>query len=144
MKTAITFKTLVVLGLMLVLSVGLVEAQRRGGGKRMPKYDPATVVTVQGTVTEIVQQRSPAGWPGTHLTLKTEDTTLDVHLGPADFVASQDFPLAKGDQIEVTGSRIKDNGTDSLIAREVKKGDNVLTLRDEQGVPKWSRARRRW
>lgn len=108
-----------------------------------PKYNPSTEVTVKGTVGEVKEVTSPMGWAGEHLTLKTENETLDVHLGPASFLAEKKFSLAKGDQIEVTGSKIKYEGTDALLAREVKKGDQTLTLRNAQGIPQWSRSPRR-
>jgi hypothetical protein len=52
------------------------------------------------------------------------------------------FTFAKGDQIEVTGSKVKIGAVDALLAREVKKGDKTLTLRNAQGVSAWSRGRR--
>ena len=69
--------------------------------------------------------------------------TLEVRLGPTTFLEKEKFTFAKGDQIEVTGSKVKIEGADALIAREVKKGGKTLTLRDAQGVPAWSGGRRR-
>jgi hypothetical protein len=113
----------------------------RGG---MARYDTATEATYKGTVEEVTQYSCPGmGGGGTHLTVKSEDRTLDVHLGPANFVASQKISFAKGDQIAVTGSKVKLGDDEVIIAREVKKGDTTLTLRDAQGVPKWSRGRGR-
>ena len=54
----------------------------------------------------------------------------------------QDGRLAKGDQIEVIGSKIKYQDADALIAREVKKAGKVLTLRHARGFPVWSRRNR--
>ena len=43
-----------------------------------------------------------------------------------------------GDEIEVTGSKVKqDTGTDLILAREVVKGDDILTLRFKDGKPAW-------
>ena len=52
------------------------------------------------------------------------------------------FTFAKGDQIEVVGSRVKFGDADVLLAREVQKDGKTLVLRDANGIPKWSRARR--
>jgi DNA/RNA endonuclease YhcR with UshA esterase domain len=114
-----------------------------GQRRQVPKYNPSTEVTVKGTVGEVKEVTGRRGWAGTHLTLKTENETLDVHLGPASFLAEKKFKLAKGDQIEVTGSKIKYEGADALLAREVKKGNQTLTLRNAQGIPQWSRSSRR-
>ncbi len=80
---------------------------------------------------------------GTHLDLKTGSGTFDVHLGPSGFLAAKNFKFAKGDQVEVTGSKVTFEGHDAIIAREVKMGGKVLTLRDAQGIPEWSGGRRR-
>jgi len=64
-----------------------------------------------------------------------------VHLGPTGFLAKSGFTLAKGDHIEVLGSRVKVGATDALLAREVLKDGKTLVLRDANGIPKWSRGR---
>ncbi len=126
------------LGLLVPLSFA---QQGMGGGKRMPRYTPSTEVTVKGTVDKVSHPTGPRGWPGTHIALKTATETLDVHLGPADFLAEKKFEIAAGDQVEVIGSKVKYNGADAIVAREIKKGDSTLVLRDAQGTPLWSRGR---
>jgi hypothetical protein len=116
---------------------------QRGMGRGTPKYDKATEVKVKGTVEEVKEYPSPMGWNGTHAMLKAEGQTLDVHLGPSDFLKEKGFVLEAGDGIEVTGSRVKYESNDTLLAREVKKADMTLTLRNAQGIPVWSRSRRR-
>lgn len=115
-------------------------AQRGPGpGQRARIYNPANEVTVKGTVEEIKTVTGRRGWNGTHLTLKTEDKTFEVHIGPSSFLKEKEFNFAKGDQIEVTGATAKVRGSEALIAREVTKGGKTLVLRDAQGIPKWSR-----
>jgi hypothetical protein len=46
------------------------------------------------------------------------------------------------DTVEVKGSRVTVQGQPALIAAEVKKGDEVLKLRDEAGIPMWAGWRR--
>jgi hypothetical protein len=58
---------------------------------------------------------------------------MEVPLGPAWFVASKQMDFAKGDTITVTGSKLTTNDQEIVVAREVKKGDKVLTLRDPNG-----------
>lgn len=119
-------------------------AQSAGGnGQGTRRYNPFTEITVTGTVEEVQQRTRGSGWGGTHLTLKTEQGTLDVHLGPSSFLAEKQFTFAKGDQLEVTGSKMLYAGGEALVARIVKKGDKTLTLRDASGVPLWSRGPRR-
>jgi hypothetical protein len=107
-----------------------------------PRYDVATETAMKGLVDEAKETRGQGGWIGVHLILKSDAVTIDVHIGPSDFVAKQGFTFAKGDQIEVTGSRVKIDGADVLIAREVTKDGKVLKLRDAKGFPVWSRGNR--
>lgn len=100
--------------------------------------------TVSGEVTKVERQAPMKGMgPGVHLTLKTEKESLPVHLGPAWFLDRQDLEVAKGDRIEVKGSRVTFDGKPALVAMELVKGEEVLTLRDEEGFPAWSGWRRR-
>ncbi|HZQ67325.1 MAG TPA: hypothetical protein VFA68_02305 [Terriglobales bacterium] len=69
---------------------------------------------------------------------KSDGRILEVHVGPSDYIQKQQFSFAKGDQIEVTGSKVQMQGTAVLLAREIKEGGKTLVLRDASGVPKWA------
>jgi hypothetical protein len=47
------------------------------------------------------------------------------------------------DLVEVTGSRLTFQGKPALIAAEVRKGEEMLKLRDDSGYPVWAGWRRR-
>jgi hypothetical protein len=139
------------IALVLVLCVPFVAAQmpmagqmqRRGPmmGAGMPNYDTATEVTLKGTVEAVKQiqgMQGRQGMGGTHLTIKTEKESIDVHVGPSWFLQQHKMTFSKGDQLEVTGSRVKFENADALLAREIKKGEQTLTLRNAQGVPAWA------
>jgi hypothetical protein len=70
--------------------------------------------------------------------LKTEKEALAVHLGPTAYLAEQKIVIAKGDALEILGSRVTVDNDTFLIARRIKKGDNTWTLRDATGRPAWS------
>lgn len=132
------------LALLSLLALPFVYAQQGPGrGQRTRMYNPATETTVKGTVEEVKTVTGRHGWNGIHLVLKTEGKSLDVHLGPEAFLKKKGFTFAKGDQVEVTGSKAEFGGSEVMIAREVKKGSETLVLRNEQGIPKWSRGWRR-
>jgi len=132
------------LALLSLLVLPFALAQRGPGpGQGARMYNPASETTVKGTVDEVKTVTGRRGWNGTHLTLKTGDKTIDVHLGPASFLKEKGFSFAKGDAVEVTGSKTEAGGSEAIIAREVKKGGETLVLRDAQGVPQWPRGRRR-
>jgi hypothetical protein len=42
-----------------------------------------------------------------------------------------------GDKIEVTGSKVKFEGVDTIFAREVKRGNDSFVFRDKDGNPVW-------
>jgi hypothetical protein len=108
---------------------------RQGGGM----YDPATEATITGTIETVQPMAPPAGGPGgLHLMLRAEAGVIEVDLGPTTYITSKGFEFAKGDQVTVIGSKIKRDGQDAVIARQVTKGDKVLDLRNAQGIPMWS------
>jgi hypothetical protein len=74
--------------------------------------------------------------------VRTADHTYDVHVGPSSYLSKIGLKLSTGDQIEVIGSKVKFNGADAILAREIKKGGNDFTVRDSQAFPKWSGGRR--
>ncbi len=128
-------KLVTILAAMIGLVTSSVVAQRN--------YDPKTVETVAGKVVSVEKTNPPAqrGY-GVHLMLQTEKETIEVHLGPARYMEKQSMKIAANDTITVTGSRIMMDGKPAIIAAQIKKGDEVLKLRDENGVPAWSGGRR--
>ncbi|OPX99018.1 MAG: hypothetical protein A4E58_00529 [Syntrophorhabdus sp. PtaB.Bin006] len=107
-------------------------------------YDPKTVETIAGEVTGVQRITPMKGMSyGVHLIVKTDKETLPVHLGPAWYIENQDIRIQVKDRIEVRGSRIAFQGKPAIIAAEVKKGDEILQLRNENGFPAWSGWRQR-
>jgi hypothetical protein len=142
---------LIVLPAIALLSVPPASAQRRGAtGQRMPMmYDAKTETTLKGTVEELKTVsgmrggRGRMGVQGTHLMLKTDTETIEVHLGPSAFLTEKKIEIAKGDAVEVLGSRVKMGESDAVIAREIRKGEASWTLRDANGRPLWMMTGRR-
>ena len=111
------------------------------GGRGMqspPMYNVATEVTLTGTINEIQTMTGPAGQGGVHLMLKTSTETIRVNLGPSWFLTQEKYAFAKGEAVTVTGSRVKMDASEVVIAREIKKGTQTMTFRDAKGFPKWS------
>jgi hypothetical protein len=107
-------------------------------------YDPKTVETINGEVISVDKITPGKGMSyGVHLMVRTEKETLSVHLGPGWFIENQDVKIEPKDKIEIRGSRITFEGKPALIAAELKKGNEVLKLRDDNGIPVWSGWRRR-
>lgn len=123
----------------------LAQARRgAGAGPSARMYNTNTVETVRGVVVS-VEKPTPPQDPGygIHLMLKTDKESIPVHLGPASYVEKQTPRIEAKDSVEVTGSRITLDGKPAIVAAKVKKGNEVLTLRDETGRPAWAGAGRR-
>jgi len=118
----------------LAIAASAQQGMRRGGGN----YNPSTEATLTGTVTAVTNVPSSGRGGGLHFTLTVPSGPIEVHVGPASFVASKNFTIAKGDGLTVVGSKVTMAAQDVVIAREIKKGDQVLTLRDANGFPAWS------
>src|SRR5207249_1182515 len=103
-----------------------------------PKYDLKTEAKFKGTVADL--QLPPKGSEKeiAHLVLKNGADAVDVYLCPQAFLADMGFSLSKGDEIALTGSKVKQGEADLILAREVVKGNDTLVLRDEKGSPVWS------
>ncbi len=72
-----------------------------------------------------------------HLVVKSDEETLSVRLGPEWYMKNQGFTILLDDKVEIKGHRISDRGEAAIIATEVEKGDEILKLRDENGLPFW-------
>jgi hypothetical protein len=132
-----------ILSLLLATAGWAQPGMGQGGGPRVhygTMWDAKTVATVNGEVVSVdkyVPGRGGTAY-GLRLTLKTDKETLPVILGPAWYIEQQHFAVAPKDQVEIKGSQLSIQGQPTFIAQEVKKGDRVLKLRDDQGGPLWT------
>lgn len=102
-------------------------------------YNPSTVQTMIVTVQELQNFVPEKGMSvGIHLVTNYNDKLLKVHLGPVWFIDNQDIEIEKGDELEVVGSLITFKGEEVLVAKTVKKGEDILTLRNDFGRPIWA------
>jgi hypothetical protein len=126
--------------LVLVAASAWAQPGGRGGGMHYgTMWDANSVTTVSGEVTAVEQYTPGRGGSsyGLRLTIKTDNETLPIILGPGWYVEQQRFSIAPKDKVEIKGSLISIQGQSTLIAAEVKKGDQMLKLRDDKGIPLW-------
>ncbi|MEQ8465374.1 hypothetical protein [Coleofasciculus chthonoplastes] len=110
----------------------------RGLGNRM--YNPDSVETITGEVVSVDRFTSNRGRSqGMRMQMRTGNETVSVHLGPAWYWQNQGMTIEPNDRIQVQGSRVNMAGNPAMIAAQVQKGNQVLRLRNENGVPVWSR-----
>jgi DNA/RNA endonuclease YhcR with UshA esterase domain len=125
--------------LALVVSVTPAFGAEKGAQATVPKYNPATEVTLKGTIDDVHDRQCPvSGGMGAHIVVKTGDgKTIEVHLATTKFMKNYDLIFAKGDQVEVTGSKVVFEGVETIFAREVKRGNDTFAFRDKDGNPVW-------
>jgi hypothetical protein len=101
-------------------------------------YDLKTVETIQGKVLSVEKATRAQGRSyRVHLTLQTDNETIPVHLGPGWYVEKQTPHIEANDTVTVTGSRVTVDGKPTIIAAQIKKGNDILNLRDDNGSPAW-------
>ena len=103
-----------------------------------PRYDSATVVDLTATIAEV--REVPSGDPLTgevHLVVKTERETIEVYLAPANFLKEMEAHFATNDRLLIIGSRVKLGVRFIILAREVRKENSTVYLRDQKGIPNW-------
>lgn len=103
----------------------------------VPKYDPSTETTFKGTVTELKIVPPSGPKPMAYLTTKSDKDNVEVFLCPKKFLDDMGITFKADDPIQVTGSKVKEDGADLILAREVVKGGETLTLRFQDGKPAW-------
>ncbi len=103
-----------------------------------PKYDVHSETKMKGTVEEVKLPPKGSEKEIAHLFLKNSTETVDVYLCPKSFLDDMGESFSKGDEIALTGSKVKQGEADLILAREVVKGTDTLVLRDEKGNPVWN------
>jgi hypothetical protein len=102
-------------------------------------YSAGNEITAVGTVEDVQEFYCPVTDDrGTHVVLKTDRGIILVHVAIARFLRQNNFVIRPGERLQVTGARIRYQGKESLIAREIVRGDEVFTMRDAAGKPLWS------
>jgi hypothetical protein len=101
------------------------------------KYDRQTEMNTKGVVEEINLLTVGGRKDFTELVLKNGDDKLHIYVCPKPFQDEMGIIFAKGDEITVTGSKVKQDASDVILAREMVKGTDTLMFRDNKGKPVW-------
>jgi hypothetical protein len=102
-----------------------------------PKYDPATEGKIKGIVEEVKLVPPSGGKPVAYLMMKSGTDAVHVFLCPKKFLDDMGIVFKAEEEVEVTGSKVKQDGADLTLAREILKGGETLTLRFKDGKPAW-------
>jgi hypothetical protein len=103
-------------------------------------FDPNEVRTVQGTVLAVQPfQRMQGSRYGVRLRIDVDGERAHVYLAPQGVLESLGLLFATGDEIEVTGSVLGEEGRRVIIATEITRGRKTYVLRDAEGRAAWKR-----
>ncbi|HZR57890.1 MAG TPA: hypothetical protein VFA74_13530 [Terriglobales bacterium] len=103
-----------------------------------PKYDLQSETKMKGIVDEVKLPPKGSEKDAAHVMIKSGTDMIDVYLCPKSFLDDMGVSLSKGDEIALTGSKVKAEGADLILARELVKGNDTVVLRDDKGNPVWS------
>ena len=102
-------------------------------------FDPNTITTIEGKLVKV----EPVLEPGVGMTLELlvytgKKEILRVYLGPSWYIASGGERRFKaGDEVTVSGSQVTRNNEPYMIATTVKWRNEILQLRNNDGIPAW-------
>jgi hypothetical protein len=113
------------------------RAQKKPAGASLPKYDIQTETKIKGTVEDVKLPPKGSEKEIVHLSVKDASISIDVYLCPKTFVDDMGMSFAKGDEVNMTGSKVKQGDADLFLVREIVKGTDTFALRDAKGEPVW-------
>jgi sporulation protein YlmC with PRC-barrel domain len=103
-------------------------------------FDSKTIKTISGQVIKVDEVPRPGPGMEMRLTVFVDSKeVLPVYLGPAFYIvgSEQAKHFKTGDKVIVTGSQVIVRGESLMLATTVKRGTEVLRLRDKDGTPEW-------
>ena len=124
---------------MVILAAQSVSAQKdQAHAASPPKYDIHAETKMKGTIEELKLSTKGSEKEIAHMLLNDGTATFDIYLCPNSFLQDMGITFKKGDEIALTGSKVKQAESELVLAREVVKGTDTLVLRDAKGSPVWS------
>lgn len=124
--------------LLLCASRGLSQKAQDNGSSDLPAYDTHAEMKTKGVVDEINVLPLGTKKELTELILKSGSDKVHIYVCPKTFQEEMGISFSKGDEIAVTGSKVKREAGDVILAREMTKGTDTLVFRDDKGAPVWN------
>lgn len=119
-------------------AITLVSQEKNSPTHASYTYAQNSEQTMRGWVVEAKDFQCPVtGTVGSHITVKNETSSIEVHLAPASFMKQYEINIRKGDNVTVVGSKIMFDGKSALMAKSVAIGQETFNFRDSSGKPLW-------
>jgi hypothetical protein len=126
-----------VVALALIASATALAANKATTPSDTPPYDSRAEYVVKGTVAGVKTHDSMMGFKDTHIIITTVAGDMEVHVGPAVYLAKHGLEVKPGDEVVVTGCKTIYEEKPVLVARQIKRGDLSVTVRNTRGKPVW-------
>ena len=124
-----------------ISTLGLLLAASTFGADRKtnpaPSYDFTTEFKAIVVIEDVREVPKDEPFDGIHFSVQSKSDVYDVYVAPTDFVKIFGVEFKKGDEIELTASKVRFKGEDFALAREIRIGQVTLVLRDATGWPNW-------
>jgi len=133
--------TLLLVSLLLLPTEPLLAQKSSTEVAKPPKYDLQNESKTKGIIAEVKLPPKGSEKQAAHLMVKSGESIVDVYLCPGSFLDDMGVSFSKGDEVSLTGSKVKQGDADLFLAREVAKGTDTLVLRDDKGNPVWTPGR---
>ena len=131
-----TTKALSAVFLLLCSTPGFSQKTQNSGA--LPKYDTHAEMKTKGDVDEINVLPLGTNKDFIELVIKSGDDKIHIYVCPKTFQEELGISFSKGDPIAVTGSKVKVEAADVILAKELIKGADTLMFRDDKGDPVWN------
>jgi peroxiredoxin len=110
--------------------------QNSAYGRLYASGNPTVITGVVKSKQQVAPMKGMS--PGVALTLTAESSVHHVQLGPVWYVDSQPVRIVAKDVVTVIGTTVRLGGKPVILAREIRRGGQVMKLRDARGRPLWS------
>lgn len=108
-----------------------------------PFYDITKETTIRGAVSSVLPRHSAGTIPGAHLVLATAFGEVDASLGRWGLQGKGALSVRVGQQVELTGIMKTIREKQLFVARTVKVGSRIYTIRNQHGIAVSPQARER-
>jgi hypothetical protein len=115
---------------------GLSQRAQKDAGS-LPKYDLQTETKTTGVIDEVNLLPVGARKDFTELIIRSGEDKVHIYVCPRPFQEEMGISFNKGDQVAITGSKVKQNEADVILARQLVRGTDTLLFRDDKGSPVW-------
>jgi len=122
---------------LLLCAIPALSQKAQPADHNLPKYDLQTEMKTTGVVDEVNELSLGTRKDFTELIVKSGDDKVHIYLCPKPFEVEMGISFSKGDEIAVTGSKVKQETSDVILARQLVRGTDTLLFRDDKGKPVW-------